>query len=341
MSEEDEILDRPIPLEDANLRQVRLRIRRRLPGRRLDSYLHARFPHLSRTAIQRLIKQGAITVNEKSSKPSYEMNAGDLIELTIPNPEPPDIVPQPIPISVVWEDEYLIAINKQAGLVCHPAHRDQTGTLVNGLAYYFQQLSTGNDPFRPGIVHRLDKNTTGIMLVAKNDEAHWRVAMQFERRTVQKTYLAVVEGALELDGDTIDAPIGMHPIVREKFAVMVRENKIDIAKPAVTAYEVAERFQGYTLVKLFPKTGRTHQLRVHMSHIGHPIAGDTLYKGRIVSERSLTGSGSDEPIFPHQALHAWRIRFQHPIHEQPMELEAPFPDPLRHFVALLRRHRRA
>lgn len=337
--DDEDILERPIPIDEDETRAVRLRIRRRLPGRRLDSYLHSRFPHLSRTAIQRLIKQGAITVNDKPTKASYEMLGGDIVDLIIPDPEPAEVVPEPIPIDVVWEDDYLIAINKQAGIVCHPAHREQSGTLVNGLAYYASQLSHGSDPFRPGIVHRLDKNTTGIMLVAKTDEAHWRLSLQFERRTVQKLYLAVVEGALELDGDTIDAPIAVHPIVREKFAVLVRESKIDIAKPAVTRYEVAERFRGYTLVKLFPKTGRTHQLRVHMSHIGHPIVGDALYGGRKVSERDVAGAGDPAPLFEHQALHAWRIAFRHPILEKPMELEAPFREPLKRFMLLLRKHR--
>ena len=246
------------------------------------------------------------------------------------------IIRREIPADIVYEDEFLLALNKRAGIICHPARGDQTGTLANALVFYANELSHGEDPFRPGIVHRLDKNTTGIMLVAKTDEAHWRLSLQFERRTVQKTYLAIVHGRPHLDGDTIDAPIGVHPVVREKFAVMVRENKLDIAKAAVTHYEVAERYKDYALVKLFPKTGRTHQLRVHMSHIGHPIAGDQMYGGRVISEFDLTGSGSVEPIFAHQALHAWRIQFRHPILEKPMELEAPFPEPFKKAVNLLR-----
>lgn len=392
--EEDEILDRPIPIDEDQAERVRLRIRRKLPGRRLDKYLHARFPRLSRTAIQRLIKQGAITVNGAATKASYEMIGGDIVDVVLPPPEPREIVPQPIPIDVIYEDEHLIAINKQTGIVCHPARSEQTGTLVNGLVYYANSLSHGEDPFRPGIVHRLDKNTTGVMLVAKDDEAHWRLSLQFERRTVQKTYIAIVHGQPQLDGDTIDAPIGVHPVVREKFAVMVRENKIDIAKNAVTHYEVAERYGKFALVKLFPKTGRTHQLRVHMSHIGHPILGDLMYGGRALSELDLMYGGrapsgaiatrdpaapaadprgepaantvdpgsesaasavdpggepaasavdprgerspSLEPLFPHQALHAWRIAFRHPIRETRMELEAPFPANFKRAVELLR-----
>ncbi len=340
MSNHDQdILKRPIPIDDAKARHVRLRIRRKLPGRRLDKYLHGRFPHLSRTTIQRLIRQGAITVNGGPTKPSYEMAGGDIIEMVIPDPEPPEVVPEDIPVDIVYEDDYLIAINKDEGIICHPARAEQTGTIVNALAFYANSLSHGQDPFRPGIVHRLDKNTTGIMLVAKTDEAHWRLALQFERRTIQKTYLAVVHGEMNLDGDTIDAPIGVHPVVREKFAVMIRENRINVAKNAVTHYEVAERFRDFTLVRLMPKTGRTHQLRVHMSYIGHPIAGDTMYGGRPISEKVITGEGSEEPFLTHQALHAWRIAFRHPILETPLELEAPFRPRLRKLMHLLRRAR--
>jgi len=339
VNHEDEILDRPIPIDVEGAHTVRLRIRRKLPGRRLDSYLHGRFPHLSRTGIQRLIRQGAVTVNGKPTKASYEMAGGDIIELVIPPLEPREVVPEDIPLNILYEDEHLIALNKDAGIICHPAHGDQTGTIANALAYYASTLSHGSDPFRPGIVHRLDKNTTGIMLIAKTDESHWRLSLQFERRTVQKTYLAVVGGEMDLDADTIDAPIGVHPVVRERCAVMIAENRIDIGKAAVTHYEVAERFRGFTLVKLFPKTGRTHQLRVHMSYIGHPIVGDRLYGGKWLSECDLRGSGSSEPIIEYQALHAWRIEFRHPIREIPMGLEAPFHGKFKRLVELLRETR--
>ena len=339
MSLDEDILERPLPIDGQKVDHVRLKIRRKLPGRRLDKYLQGRFPHLSRTLIQRLIKQGAIKVNDAPTKPSYEMCRGDIVELLIPPPEPLEIIPEDIPLDIVYEDEYIIALNKQEGIICHPARGNQTGTLVNALAFHASQLSHGTAPFRPGIVHRLDKNTTGIMLVAKTDEAHWRLGLQFERRTLQKTYIAVVEGRLSLDGDVIDAPIGVHPVVREKFAVMVRENKIDIAKNAVTYYEVAERFRGYTLVQLQPKTGRTHQLRVHMSHLGHPIVGDTMYGGKPVSEHDLTGDGSTDSLIPHQALHAWKIRFRHPISEKQVEFEAPFHGRFKTIVQLLRKGR--
>lgn len=337
---EDDILEQPAAdASEEDLMRVRLRIRRRLPGRRLDKYLHGRFPRMSRTTIQRLIRDGSITVNTLPSKCSYEMLDGDLIEMVIPPPEPKEIIAEHIPLDVIYEDEHMLAINKPTNIICHPAHGAQTGTLANALAYYANHLSRGTDPFRPGIVHRLDKNTTGVMLVAKTDEAHWRLAMQFERRTVQKTYIAVVERAMQLDSDVIDAPIGIHPIVREKFAVQIKQNSIDVTKDAVTYYEVAERYRGFTLVRLKPKTGRTHQLRVHMSYIKHPIVGDNMYGGRPLSEMDLAGTGSPKPLTPQQALHAWRIAFKHPILETPLELEAPFPAGFAHLVELLRKYR--
>lgn len=339
MRHHDEILNRPFPIDEENAKRVRLRVRRKLPGRRLDKYLHGRYPHLSRTSIQRLIRQGAVTVNGQSTKASYEVNGGDIVEMVMPDPEPSEVTPEDIPLEILYEDDHIIAINKQAGIICHPAHAQQTGTIANALAFYASRLSHGQDPFRPGIVHRLDKNTTGVMLTAKTDEAHWRLALQFERRTLRKTYLAVVSGEMNLDGDTIDTPIGVHPIVRERFAVMIKENRINVAKRAVTIYEVAERFRGYTLVKLQLKTGRTHQLRVHMSYIGHPIVGDLLYGGPAISEHTITGEGSQTPLLAYQALHSWRIDFQHPITEKPMTVEAPFRSKFKKLIHLLRRAR--
>lgn len=328
------------PLVDADDTEcVRLKIRRRLIGRRLDKYLHGRFPRMSRTLIQRLIKHGAITVNGEPTKPSYEPDGGDIVQVLVPPPEPSDIIPEPIPLTVIYEDDHLLALNKQCGIICHPARSTQTGTLANGLAYYAKSLSHGDDPFRPGIVHRLDKNTTGVMLIAKNDEAHWRLSLQFERRTIRKTYLGVVEGEPQLDADIIDAPLSSHDRIKDKFIVPGMRHRPELFKEAVTQYEVAERFHGFALMHLHPKTGRTHQLRVHMSYIGHPMLGDTFYGGHLFSERDLTGSGSDEPIIAYQALHAFRIEFRHPITEEMMRIEAP-PNPiLQHIIEVLRTHR--
>jgi len=336
----DELLERPLDVDSDEAERVRLRIRRRLPGRRLDKYLHARFTRMSRTLIQRLIKQGAITVNGKPTKPSYEPDAGDIVEVLVPPPEPYEVVPEPIPLDIIYEDESILAINKQTGIICHPARSTQTGTIANALAYYASTLSHGDDPFRPGIVHRLDKNTTGVMVVAKTDEAHWRLSLQFERRTVEKTYLGVVEGEPELDADVINAPLSAHDRIKDRYIVPGLRHRPELFKEAVTAYEVAERYRGFALMHLHPKTGRTHQLRVHMSHIGHPMLGDTFYGGHLFSERDLTGSGSDEPLIAYQALHAFRIRFRHPITELPMTIEAPPNPTLQHIIDLLRKHRR-
>ncbi len=337
-----ELAERPLDVDSEEARPVTIYIRRRMPGRRLDKYLHGRFRRMSRTTIQRLIKQEAITVNHKPTKASYEPDAGDRIDLVIPPPEPYEIIPEEIPLDIIYEDEVMLAINKQTGIIVHPSHGTQTGTIANGLACYANSLSHGDDPFRPGIVHRLDKNTTGVMLVAKNDEAHWRLAIQFERRTVRKTYLGVIEGTPELDSDIINAPLAAHETIRDRYMIPSAHQRwrAKLVKEAVTEYEIVERFKGYALAHLHPRTGRTHQLRVHMSYIGHPMAGDTFYGGHHVSELSLTGQGSDEPITSQQALHAYRIRFKHPISEAQMELEAPPPSELARLIQLLREHRR-
>lgn len=338
----DALLERPLDTDSDEAQHVTLYVRRRLPGRRLDKYLHGRFPRMSRTLIQRLIKHGVITVNKKPTKASYEPDGGDRIDLTIPPPEPYDVIPEEIPLDILYEDDHLIAINKQKGLIVHPSKGTQRGTIANGLAFYAKSLSRGDDPFRPGIVHRLDKNTTGVMLVAKTDEAHWRLSLQFERRTVRKTYLGVVEGSPDLDGDVIDAPLAVHPTIKDRYVVPGMTAKLanKLSKEAITEYEVVERFRGYALVHMHPRTGRTHQLRVHMSYIGHPMAGDTFYGGHHVSELSLTGAGSDAPLTNQQALHAYRIRFSHPITEKPTQFEAPPPAELATLIRLLREHRR-
>lgn len=314
-------------------------VRKRMSGRRLDKFLHSRFPRMSRTLIQRLIKQGAVTVNGKPTKASYEPDAEDVIDLVVPPVEPWDVVPEEIPLDVLYEDDHLLVLNKQAGIICHPSRAGQKGTLANGLAHYANTLSHGEDPFRPGIVHRLDKNTTGLMLVAKNDEAHWRISMQFEKRTVRKTYLGIVEGEPRLDEDVIDKPLSAHARLKDRYVVPGLHAMPKVFKEAVTRYRVVERFRGFARMELSPKTGRTHQLRVHMAYIGHPMFGDIQYGGHPLSERDLTGAGSTEPLIGHQSLHAWRIAFVHPIEEKPVEFEAPPPANILRVLEILREHR--
>lgn len=333
------------PTHDTNraedeVERITLCIRRPLPGRRLDKYLHGQCPRLSRTVIQRLIKQGAITVNDQPTKASYEPAKGDVIVMQVPPAEPTDITGEDIPLDVIYEDDFLLAINKQAGIICHPAKASQGGTIANAVVFHFANVSQGSDELRPGIIHRLDKNTTGVMLIAKCNEAHWRLASQFEKRTIKKTYLAIVEGDVQLDQDIIDTPLAAHATIKDRYMVPGMRPLPMVTKEAVTHYEVVERFRGFTMVRLSPKTGRTHQLRVHMSFIGYPMMGDTAYGGHFFSERDLAGEGSSEPLMDHQSLHAWRIKFVHPINEQSMELEAPLSSRIQNVVELLRQHRK-
>lgn len=348
MDAPDEILDEEVVVkedgDDTSLPAEeihRLRVRKRIVGRRLDKYLHGRFPRVSRTTLQRCIKQGGVTVNGMPTKASYEPSAGDVVALHLPAPPPSEVLPEDIPIDILYEDEWLLAINKRTGMVCHPAFAGQTGTVANAVAFHATTLSKGEDPFRPGIVHRLDKNTTGVLLIAKNDEAHWRVSLQFERRTVKKEYVAVCEGRVALDGDVINKPLAPHPETTQRM-ILPSQNppRQAMFKDAITEYRVNTRYRGYTVVDLFPRTGRTHQLRIHMASIGHPIVGDKTYGGRPVSEYDLSGSGNTTPLFEHQALHARRLALMHPILEKPLVLEAPLSNHITRLLELLERHRK-
>lgn len=318
----------------------KLRVRRRVVGRRLDRFLHGRYPRISRTSLQKLIKGGQITVNGMPTKASYEPNAGDLVQLVLPPPPPSEVVPRDIPIDVIYEDEWVIVLNKQEGIVCHPAWAGQTDTIANAVAFHSGKLAGGDDPCRPGIVHRLDKNTTGVMLIAKTEEAHWRVSLQFERRTVKKEYFAICEGRIALDGDVIDRPLAPHPSTTQRMILQTATPpRQAMFKEAITEYRVVKRYRGYTTVALFPRTGRTHQLRVHMMSIGHPIVGDKMYGAQFVSEMDLAGEGSTETLIEHQALHARRLQLMHPILEKPLIIEAPISPRIQRIIELLEQHR--
>jgi 23S rRNA pseudouridine1911/1915/1917 synthase len=343
------------PVEEDGLQHVVISIRKARPDRRLDKYLAGRLGNLvSRTSLQRFIKEGAVTVNRRIVKPSYTIQTGDRIDLLLPEPEKKLIPPEPIPVEVLFEDEDIIAINKQAGLIVHPARGNWSGTLLNALAYYFQQhsgsigdLPVRDEAYRPGVVHRLDRDTTGVILLAKSELALWRLGRQFELRFVHKTYLAIVHGHVELDEDVIDLPIGQHPKLKERYAVDRRTGKkfAGVAKEAVTHYRVLERLGGgssgkppFSLLELRPKTGRTHQLRVHTSYIGHPIVGDSVYGGGPIYRSQLEGRPrtAEGPIITRQALHAWQIEFQHPRSLQQVHIEAPPPADFAETLALLR-----
>jgi len=305
--------------------------------RRLDKYLHGRFNNLSRRFIQNAIKQGAVKVNGKIAKPSLKLNPGDEVSFIPPEPPSKEILPEDIPLNIIYEDSELIVLNKQPGMLVHPARGNTHGTLVNALAFYSDQLSSGLGDFRPGIVHRLDKDTTGVMVITKNDTAQWKIAGQFERRQVKKTYLAIVHGTPQLEADRIKVPLGVHPRIREKYAI-----RPEIGKEAITFYEVVESFRGFSLLKLTPKTGRTHQIRFHLSDIKHPIFADDMYGGKLVYQWQLADAepAVQAPIINRFALHAFSLEFKHPTTDEMIKFEAPLPEDMQNLLDMLRKHRK-
>lgn len=305
--------------------------------KRLDKYLVDRVPFLSRTALQRLIDEDAVRVNGRVAKASTKLRKGDRIDATLPPPPSSEIPREEIPLTILFEDADIIVVNKQPGLIVHPARSHKSGTLINALAWHFHnvssgQLSTvGSEFARPGVVHRLDKMTSGVMVAAKSDTAHWRLGKQFEARSTQKRYIALVHGHMEPEADLIDLPLGKHPSIREKYAVRHDET----GKPSQTVYRVLEEYERHSLVELELRTGRTHQIRVHLSHIGYPILGDDMYGGKHASERDLGGS-SESLILSRQGLHAAYLAFTHPISNQSMHFRAPLWPDMRRCVELLR-----
>jgi len=304
--------------------------------RRIDKYLHGRFRNLSRQYIQEAIKAGTVKVNGKPVKCSFKLTHGDTIDFVVPEPVRTDIPPEEIPLNVIYEDSDVIILNKQAGIIIHPARGNVHGTLVNALVFYSDTLSSGLGEFRPGVVHRLDRDTTGVMVVARNDTAQWKIAKQFEDRKVKKTYLAIVHGTPDLDADRIKAPLGIHPTMREKHAI-----RPEIGKEAITFYEVVEAFRGFSLLKLTPHTGRTHQIRVHLSWIKHPVVADETYGGKLVYRWQLADAEpvAEDPVINRCALHAWRLEFEHPTTRKMMKFEAPVPDDMQNLLELLRKFR--
>ena len=362
-----EAVETPAEVDDEGVEHVRITIRRAKKNRRLDKYVKDRIGgNTSRTALQRYIKDGTVRVNEKIVKPSYTIRTGDVIQLSLPNSKPKEIPPEDIPIDVIYEDEDILAVNKQTNLIIHPARGNWSGTLVNAVAYYFQHnwregsegrssrrrlrihdLPINGEVFRPGIVHRLDRDTTGVILIAKTELALYRLGYQFEHRKIQKTYTAIVHGHIPLDEDVIDMPIGKHIKFREKYAVHHDTGKPHPfqTKEAVTRYKVLERLAApgtdmkFTLVELYPKTGRTHQLRVHMSHLGFPIVGDRMYGGGPLYRSQLDGHAeiAEDPIITRQALHAHTIEFKHPRTDEMVSITAPWKPDFEEALAELRK----
>ena len=281
-----------------------------IPGERLDAFLARCAEDLSRSAAQKLIVDGLVTRNGKPGKKNDKLNVGDAVSYEIPEPKAVDIAPKEIPLDIVYEDEDLLVINKPKGLVVHPAAGHQDDTLVNGLLYALGDALSGiNGVLRPGIVHRIDKDTSGLLAVAKNDLAHTMLASQLKDHSMARTYEAIVCGVLKEDSGTVDAPIGRHPSDRKKMCVPRRNSK-----PAVTHWEVVRRYRGYTHIRCKLETGRTHQIRVHMAYIGHPILGDTVYGHK----KPELGQSS-------QCLHAGTLCFAHPRDGHPVVVYAELP----------------
>ena len=282
-----------------------------IPGERLDAFLARCADNLTRSAAQKLIEEGQVTRNGKPGKKNDKLNMGDAIEYTIPEPKEVDIVPTEMKLDIAYEDDDVIVINKPKGLVVHPAAGHSDDTLVNGLLYALgSDLSGINGELRPGIVHRIDKDTSGLLAVAKNDLSHTVLASQLKDHSMHRVYEAIVCGNLKEDSGIVNAPIGRHPSDRKKMCVTARNSK-----EAVTHWEVVARYRGYTHIRCKLETGRTHQIRVHMAHIGHPILGDTIY-GRKKPEL-----GQDS-----QCLHAGTLCFAHPRDGRPVMVFAPLPE---------------
>ena len=314
-----------------------LRVGSNITQRRLDKYVQGRLSNFSRTTLQKLIVEQAITINGKFAKPSTKISPGDIVDLILPPPPTKEFIPEDIPLNIIYEDDDILVINKQANLIVHPARGYKKGTLINALAFHAKQLSKGSEDFRPGIVHRLDRNTTGVLIVAKNETAHWRLARQFETRKTKKYYLAIVHGTPDLTADCINKPLAVHPRIRERFAVLPI-----IGKEAITYYEVIEKFRGYSLLKVNIKTGRTHQIRVHMSYLKHPIIGDEMYGGRLVYRWQIEDRQAqpEEPLLARPALHAWQLEITHPQTNELMKFEAPVPDDMLQMLEELRKFRK-
>ena len=362
----DRLDSTPVPIPDGLSQERRHFVLSKNSSQRLDTYLHSRLKGISRHQVQKLITLGGVLLNDRIPKPSASLRCGDVVEVLMPPRPTVEMNPQPMPLKIIHEEPGFIVINKQAGLIVHPARSHLHGTLLNGLAHHFQEenqtlSSVGRREARPGVIHRLDMNTTGVIVVAKQDSAHWAIAKQFEDRSTLKAYLAVVHGAPNEAGGVIDQPIGKHPTIHE--AQSIRHDSS--GKPSVTVFRVLERYHGYSLVELELRTGRTHQIRVHLSYLGHPLVGDIIYGGEVVGLPEI-----DQPpppagarpylafartkeqgtrieqlarkradvIMSTPALHAALLRFSHPDSQKPVTFTAPVPQPLATLIGHLRAH---
>jgi 23S rRNA pseudouridine1911/1915/1917 synthase len=302
---------------------------------RIDKFLAHQIENATRSKVQRAIEQGLVLIGGKPVKASHEVSPGDVIRCTLPQPPRVRAVPENIPLDILYEDDDLIVVQKPAGMVTHPAYGNYSGTLVNALLYHCNRLSTLNEPLRPGIVHRLDKDTSGLIVAAKTDAAHAALAEQFSQRSIEREYWAVVWGVLEKRRGVIEARLGRSRSDRKKVAV-IREGK-----PAVTEYEVMESFPYLSLLRLRLRTGRTHQIRVHLSHIGHPVFGDPTYGGRRIAWGGADARRKEEvqqllALIPRQALHAKTLGFLHPTTKKFLTFDSDLPEDLKRLLEFLR-----
>jgi 23S rRNA pseudouridine1911/1915/1917 synthase len=328
------------PTPQLSSRPLDLVAKRKVEGLRLDQYLVTQFPDYSRTLIRKAIDAGSVLINGNTAKASYKVRNGDQIRIWLPESTHEAPAAEDIPLQTLYEDEYLAIINKPYDMVVHPARGNWSGTLVNALRFHFDELSGINGDYRAGIVHRLDRDTSGVILVAKDEMTHRDLSMQFEMRKVFKEYVAITAGLLDRDSDYIERRIGHHPHDRIKMIVTDEE---DDGKEASSFYEVIERFAGFTFCRIHPRTGRTHQIRVHLASVGCPVLADKIYSGRdklLLSDLDPdVDPATDETLMPRQALHARRLRLYHPRLRRTIEAEAPLPPEFEKTLAALRRYR--
>lgn len=328
--------------EELSSEPITLTVEARAHGWRLDHYLCRLFPNYSRGLLQRAISRQHVLVNGLPVKAARRLRVNDLVSVRLPEEADEGLAPENIPLDVLFEDEHLVVLNKPADMVTHPGKAHFRGTLAAAVQFHFDRLSDVAGKLRPGIVHRLDRDTTGVIVVAKDNRVHHRLSAQFERRDVAKEYQAIVRGVVQADGDVIETHLRIHPQARERMTVCPPGGN---ARLAVTVYEVLERFRGFTHVRLLPRTGRTHQLRVHMRHLGHPVVADRLYGGHAELRQSelapeATNPGPDVTLIGRQALHAYRLEFRHPVTEQPLRCVAPLPDDMQRTLQALKTFRR-
>jgi len=298
--------------------------------KRLDVVVASVISDCSRSYAAKLISDGHILVQGENKKPGYRVKAGEKIEARVPAPIPAVFEPEPIEIDILYEDEHLIVINKRAGIVVHPAPGHYSGTLVNALLYHCPDIGTISGEIRPGIVHRLDKDTSGTLVIAKSSSIHENLSMQFKSRTIKKEYLALVHGEMKSDSGSINLPIGRHPVHRKRMSTKSKKGR-----EALTLWEVRERLKNATFIKINLKTGRTHQIRVHCAAINHPVIGDPVYCTRKVGNDFFKRQDFKKNVI-RQMLHAWRLKIFHPALQKEMTFESPIPQDMEECIKALR-----